>query len=334
MNVRSGAGFRLSVPCCLAVLVVSQAAPARSPAPTGRGDATAALAEHLNALKDVYISHDGTSRARACAVLEKSVQRLATLSAEERQRLRQSENVGRMALSSHCHASGGYLDVGSDIPNSVWSSDPTCRGGDAGIRVCRYNHETGRGLFVYRKDKDDGANYLVCSMSANSRHDILSASDAITSRCRVSSFPWDRFLPVDEGTRRDARAVLTWPDQDARGTPIEMPLPLQKQCELAFADALFCAPTLIVLPAGFRRFVDVCSLFSKRKSFGLPFIRFRDSSSEWKCARMDLKEDVRIYYGGGMSEAERMCRAGRNGKVDRKCSAPFVPRTPEDRRGL
>lgn len=295
------------------------------------GDSTSLLAEHLNAVTEVLSG----GPAGSCDRLSDVLRAMQWLSAPERARLKSVIHSSETILRSHCAAEPGFLDNTSrEIPSEIWNTAPRCDAGERRVRLCRYSHETGRGLFLYRHDvRAAPSNYLVCALSSNSNGGPFSTSYAITSECRVSSLSWDAYLPLDPSPlhmRSDVVGVLTWPDQDARGTPIELPVALATQCEQAFPEAAFCSPTLIALPVPGRGLIDVCSLRTIRRGVGLPFIRIESASSKWRCQRMDLEKRIVFDPNSPIPVGEENCVADDSGAIDGSCQFPYVPRTQDD----
>lgn len=310
-------------------------------ASSGRAaDPARALSDHLNAVHDVLVAKDAGERKTACDALKRSVAGLRALPGRERARLKGAERAADSALRDYCGPEGrGYfLDGSAEIPSALWQSAPLCATGDRRVRVCRYSHSAGRGLFIYRQDSVAAfSNFLVCALSANSTGGPLSSGYSITSRCTLSNLSWDAYLPLYPRSREirpDVLGVLRWPDLDAAGTPIELPAALSTQCELAFSNALFCTPTLMVLPVDAGRTVDVCSLRTKRSTVRLPFIRISSGSSRWECGRVDLAARIDFRPHSSLPYKEQRCVAAPNGRVNSSCDYPYVPRTQKDVRVL
>lgn len=209
----------------------------------------------------------------------------------------------------------------------VWQSQPECTDSPRQVYRCSYNHDRGRGMFIYERPTPPVLeHFLVCAQSAGESSGLFSSGYSITSRCVVSSVDWFAYVRLDPQIRirSDVRGVLRWESGRAKTRPIQLPRFLAEQCATAFSEAIFCSPTLMVLPTTNPNVVDVCGLHSSRQALGLQFIHISSVSSQWQCTRTDLR--VQTPEPNTLSVKESECIPDSSGEVDASCDLPYLPR--------
>lgn len=213
-----------------------------------------------------------------------------------------------------------------DSTNTFWNTPPKCLDSDDMV-ACRYNHDSGKGVFVYKESSWDNypLNYLVCAQNAAQGHKsflIFSTSNYfIRSKCVVSSYPWVN----GPGGRSDTNGVIDWPSRGNVESPVLMPRAMAQQCELAFRDAIYCTPSLIAFKTEHRDLVGVCKLETNRRNSRFLFIRVGNSKSRWSCELKDLATPDPEPRVLGYSESE--CNPDQFGLINLTCDLPYIPRS-------
>lgn len=236
----------------------------------------------------------------------------------------------------------------NNIPR--WKRQPNCQAHDKTFR-CRYNHSSGRGLFILRQptftwEKRNSyptpwPQYLVCAQGA-----YLKSFGAIGHRvevlhsCRISTVLFDQYLktlehsqspdiiapneldmvPID--LRSDVMGLIRWTLSPGRGKALAIPNELGEQCQGIFSDAYYCSPTLIVLPTYKGDKVDVCTMKADIKRFTFIVASFSRVESQWFCQRMDIGKPI---IDEDHHEHKTHCIPHLNGEIHSSCILPYIP---------
>jgi hypothetical protein len=216
-----------------------------------------------------------------------------------------------------------------NTPPSIWTSEPFCNQNSGNVLACKYSHTNERGIFILKQpNKLSFANYLVCTQSADETSGLFASGYAIKSRCELSSVHWQSYANLDpsQEMRSDVKGLLNWTNQTTNSRPISMPQLLADQCATAFPEALYCTPTLMVLPTKTDEKVDVCGLQTEKWALGAVVISITSASSKWVCTQFDLSNTV---TENNLSYAEAQCIPNANSEYDSSCDLPYIPRTQE-----
>jgi hypothetical protein len=281
----------------------------------------------LNALMAVSTVSDA-NRPAACEEIRSARNSLDAALASEptlsglRQQVTKAENI-----FCSVREDGVDQDPLVQINPLVWQEQPHCIQDSRKVYKCSYNHDRGRGMFIYERPTPPVLqHYLVCAQSAGESSGMFGSGYSITSRCVVSTLDWYAYVRLDPQMRirSDVRGVLRWENGSALTRPIQLPRFLAEQCSSAFPEAIHCSPTLMILPTTNADLVDVCGLHSERRAFGLQFIQISSASSRWKCTRADLRVQTPDENPHSVRESE--CIPDFTGMVDASCDLPFLPR--------
>lgn len=209
----------------------------------------------------------------------------------------------------------------------VWQGQPVCAKNARHTYRCGYDHSRGRGMLIYERPTAPVLeSFLVCAQSAGQSSGLFASGYSITSNCVVSTLDWFAYTNLHPGVdvRSDVRGVLKWEQGRTITHPIQLPKFLADQCATAFSEAVYCSPTLMVLPTIDANVVDVCGLQSSRAAFGLNFIQISSASSRWRCDRFDLRRQT--PDNNPISIREGACVPDREGQIHPTCDLPFLPR--------
>ncbi|MFZ9518852.1 MAG: hypothetical protein ACO3A4_00075 [Silvanigrellaceae bacterium] len=204
--------------------------------------------------------------------------------------------------------------------DETWDGKPMCRQGDERTIACSHNPTTGRGLFAYSGSSTPANSpTLVCAHYEMSALSPLDFVQEIGSRCAVAEFDW-RY----EGSRSDVFGIQNWVNSSKGAAALRMPGWLKDQCQMSFPDALYCTPTLIVLPERDATTLSVCALKTRDYRFGLgPFLRISSVNSAWHCESKSLLVPDRDQR---LSVEERSCVPDDLGRVmNDYCRLPYMP---------
>jgi hypothetical protein len=215
------------------------------------------------------------------------------------------------------------------VPQSVWTDEPLCQVSNKNTMSCKYSHKNERGLFIFKQPTAKSfPNYLVCAQSADQSGGIFASGYAIKSRCEVSALHWQGYTNLDpnQEMRSDVQGLLKWTSQPTVSRPIAMPQLLADQCTSAFSDALYCTPTLLVLPTLSSQELDVCGLQTEKWALGISYISISANSSKWKCKRHNLAAVVKDEV---LPLSESQCVPNFKAEYDNSCDLPYIPRSQE-----
>ncbi len=207
------------------------------------------------------------------------------------------------------------------LPNmTVWSSQPKCKERVGVIPYCEFRHTNGRGLFALsQNDKLWAPNFLVCASTAGSQQMAFGSDYLIETKCRISNVDW-----IAGSGRPDVQGLFYWLEQPATRTSIEIPQALAQQCDTMFPEAVFCSPTLMVLPTQKRDFVDVCSLETYLAKVDFVVVRVSSGNSRWTCETKNLRN---VDAQENLTAQEWGCVPNQFGKTDGRCALPYIPTT-------
>ncbi|MEN9825415.1 MAG: hypothetical protein RI953_1160 [Pseudomonadota bacterium] len=204
--------------------------------------------------------------------------------------------------------------------DETWDGKPNCRQSDQRTITCSHNPVTGRGLFAYSgSSTPTNSPTLVCAHHETSSQSPLDMTQEINSRCVLTEFDW-RY----EGSRSDVFGMHNWLNSSKGAAALSMPGWLKDQCSNSFPDALYCTPTLIVLPESDPASLSICALKTRDYRFGLgPILRISSSNSHWQCESKSLlvpDKDQRLTV------EERSCVPDELGRVmNEYCRLPYMP---------
>jgi hypothetical protein len=285
------------------------------------------LARVLNSITAVTTT-TGEQLKTSCLELQQALPELAQAAPAEQNSWRELLTSGQTSWDLFCSPREDATNPLSQLDPQVWQGAPYCLQGGRPTYRCSYNHNRGRGLFIYERPSAPILdNFLVCALSAGESSGPFASGYSITNRCVVSSLDWYAYVRLDPvmSIRSDVKGVLRWENGKARTQPIKLPKFLYDQCSTAFKESFFCTPALVVLPTTQSDTVDVCGLHSKRTSIGISFLSISSASSKWSCERMNLREVS--PQSQTLSVKESQCIPDFTGAVDSSCDLPYLPRT-------
>jgi hypothetical protein len=282
------------------------------------------LQRGLNALTAVTTVSEA-DRPAACHELTGALNDLAARVAAEPQWAALHRRV-RAARKLFCLGRENNDDPLVQMNPLVWQEQPSCVNSPRYVYRCSYNHERGRGLLIYERPTPPAVqHYLVCAQSAGESRGLFSSGYSITSKCIVSSLNWHVYAKRDLSmpTRTDVKGVFNWERGRSMTRPIQLPRFLAEQCRSAFSEAIYCSPTLMVLPTLDPDVIDVCGLQTNREAFGVAFIQVSSASSRWSCQRKDLR--VQTPYNDHLNTRDSECVPDWKGEVHPSCDLPYLP---------
>ncbi|NBW82318.1 hypothetical protein EBR21_11245, partial [bacterium] len=147
--------------------------------------------------------------------------------------------------------------------DETWDGKPICKDSDRRTIACSHNTITGRGLFAYSGSSGPiNSPTLVCAHYEISSRSPLDFTQEVDSRCVLTEFDW-RY----EGSRSDVFGMHDWLNSSKGATSLSMPGWLKDQCSRSFPDALYCTPSLIVLPESDPSSLSICALKTRDYHF-------------------------------------------------------------------
>ncbi|NBO38851.1 hypothetical protein EBU99_09735 [bacterium] len=196
-----------------------------------------------------------------------------------------------------CARKGDANKATEDDPNSepnnapvsdadaLWDGEALCPVGHERILECEHNGKNGRGMFVYSgSDSPVNSPTLVCAQFEATFRSLFEFGQEIDSRCVVTEFDW-RY----EAQRSDVYGMKTWLESEVSRAPLGIPAALKDQCQKVFSDALYCTPTVIILPEKDPSSLSICQLKTFDHVFGFgPFLHIGSSNSSWTCKSKSL----------------------------------------------
>lgn len=241
------------------------------------------------------------------------------------------ENYLNAALSENLEDSRSSPNSPSNSPSNSteeprrrdfapWSAQPLCSAAWGNIHTCEFNHKNGHGLLILQqKDVGSFPNSLVCTSMTGQTNSWFDNTEVVTSTCLVSAVDWR-----SGAARSDARGVLSWLQETTSYKTLSVPASLAEHCKGLFAEASYCAPTLLVLPSENPHAFDVCGLKTFRSESHLIIIDVNTYNSRWHCERKDLRVvDTQERLGVN----EWRCVANDCGYVNPRCPLPYIPTT-------
>ncbi|NRA67804.1 MAG: hypothetical protein HRU19_25205 [Pseudobacteriovorax sp.] len=219
------------------------------------------------------------------------------------------------------------IEIRRNIDFHVWDEDTLCPGveGEGPNLLCRYNPNTGNGLFVYRSSEviDNRLRYLVCTSTASETSGGLQSKYALDANCIISNGAWGAASRgVDNGQWKQTteRAAFRWYHERNFKKPVEIPIALKDQCRIGFSEALYCSPQLIIFNDTNHADITVCRLSTIRRSTSFLFIRVDDHKSKWTCSHLNFNKSLKDSF----SNDERYCAPDWRGQLNPGCHLPTL----------
>lgn len=203
----------------------------------------------------------------------------------------------------------------------IWYDAPVCKQENSQT-ACYYNHSTGRGFFVHRLEGTD--HYLACAHTAIFDQHFFRKKTIINTKCRISRAPFANYIDQNKKVvvEPDIKGFLLWHLEEPKLRPLLQPSVLGKQCHTAFADALYCTPTILVMPTERKEVQTVCHLKTKSRHIRAPFVGYSKHKSKWFCKDWDMRKYKPIKK---LSDSEKDCMFNEESSMPRKCYLPHIP---------
>lgn len=274
--------------------------------------------ETLNLVLNITSPTNPKSKDAACSIINLKIEEL------EKNNNKLLSSYLRSIKQRHCDEI--VFENATEEENSsvdYWKSEPLCDQDDPKTTFCKYNHDTGKGLFILKeKYPSQPTNSIVCAQATSeSNFDVKLLANGhykIQGKCIVSSKDFNRNTP-------DVAGLFNWLSEDLRGKPVQMPKEMYSQCHRVFKNAKYCTPTLIVTQTEKKNIFEACSLTTKRYLNAFLFFRVSGGNSSWKCDLLDItkpEKEPRV-----LSVYERECTSDRWGNPNPNCALPYIPRS-------